>query len=156
VRPADLIATAKKLISPKVGKPKQSDLRRALSSAYYAMFHTLAKCCADLLVGGPGSKRSKPAWKQVYRSLEHRFAKDACNKKELMAQFPKGIQIFAAHFVDMQVKRHAADYDPDEKFYKSAVSLDIDMTEIIIELFRRESLMDRRAFAALVLFRNRP
>ena len=152
--PGDLLATANTLVESSIGKPRQSDLRRAVSATYYAMFHTLAKCCADLLVGGPGSKRSKPAWKQVYRALAHGPARDACNNKTLIAKFPQEIQNFANQFVEMQVKRHIADYDPDEKFYKSAVSIDLVITGITIDKFNGAPLKDRRAFAAFVLFKQ--
>ena len=56
-------------------RPRQSDLKRAISTAYYALHHALAREAADLLVG-KGVSRSTDAWVQVHRSLEHGFAKD--------------------------------------------------------------------------------
>lgn len=153
--PADLIKTAHKLLASNVGKPRQSDLRRAVSTTYYAMFHALAKCCADLLVGGPGSKRSKAAWRQAYRALEHTAVKTACNNKKVLQTFPQSIQNFGNHFVQMQIKRHSADYDPEEKFFKSAVWIDVIITGIIIDAFNNAPIQDRRAFAAFVLLKNR-
>ncbi|MCY4185677.1 MAG: hypothetical protein OXC82_09925 [Rhodobacteraceae bacterium] len=38
MQPLDLISTARRL----VGKPRQADLKRALSTAYYALFHALS------------------------------------------------------------------------------------------------------------------
>lgn len=49
-----------------------------------------------------------------------------------------------------------ADYDPDEKFYKSGVKQDIAEAEDIIERFKDVPIKDRRAFAAFVLFKRRP
>ena len=47
-----LVGTARRLAtSGAKGKPRQSDLRRAISTAYYALFHALAKDGADLFVG---------------------------------------------------------------------------------------------------------
>lgn len=55
----------------------------------------------------------------------------------------------------MQAKRHMADYDPNEKFYKSSVKQDIADTKDVIERFKNVPAKDRRAFAAYVLFKNR-
>jgi hypothetical protein len=58
-------------------------------------------------------------------------------------------------FVQMQEKRHRADYDPAEKAYKSAVINDIAAVEAAIEDFQRAPIKDRRAFAALALLKER-
>ena len=137
------------------GKPKQVLLRRAVSTAYYAMFHALARSNANLLVGGTGAARSDEAWRQAYRALEHGFARNACMNSDMVSKFPKEIQNFANAFVTMQEKRHKADYDPIERFTKSAVQQDIDLAEQTITDFGLASTKDRRAFAAHVLFKSR-
>ncbi|CAN0488152.1 unnamed protein product, partial [Phaeothamnion confervicola] len=153
LNPRDLIDTARDLLKSTSGKPRQSNLHRATSTAYYAMFHTLARCAADLLIGGPGSKRSSPAWQQVYRALEHGVAKNACSNGGKLALFPREIQDFANTFVTMQEKRHKADYDPNAKSRKSEVAIDIDLVDKVITDFGVTPIKDRRAFAALVLFK---
>lgn len=72
-----------------------------------------------------------------------------------MKKFPKDIEDFANVFVDMQFKRHKADYDPSEHFYKSAVSQDIEDTVSVIKAFESAPMKDKRAFAAYVLLKNR-
>lgn len=138
------------------GKPSQSNLRRAVSTAYYAMFHCLAKSCADDFVGGYGSTRSKHAWRQVYRALEHGVSKKACIKTDIISKFPDEIIDFAAGYVSMQSKRHDADYDPNTKMYKADVLNDVTIVETLITKFQRVSKKDRRAFAAHILFKPRP
>jgi len=96
---------------------------------------------------------SKPAWKQVYRALEHGPAKDRCKNKEMIKKFPKEIEDFANTFVAMQDKRHRADYDPGAKFVKSEVILDHLVVEGAIENFKKASVADRRAFCVYVLLR---
>ena len=72
----DLLAAARQLAGTSGGPPpSQASLRRAVSTTYYALFHCMAENCADMLVGGPGSGRSRPAWHQAYRALEHGRAK---------------------------------------------------------------------------------
>ncbi|MGH6893419.1 MAG: hypothetical protein ACREEP_14305, partial [Dongiaceae bacterium] len=65
------------------------------------MFHTLARSAADLLIGGPGSKRSSQAWQQVYRAVDHSTIKSACKNGEKLALFPQKIQDFANTFITM-------------------------------------------------------
>ena len=115
----------------------------------------MAKCAADLLVGGPGATRSEPAWAQVYRALEHGATKSACKNHKVIKKFPREIEDFANAFVTMQAKRHKADYDPSEKLYKSSVRLDIANAKDVIERFQKSPVKGRRAFAAYVLFKTR-
>lgn len=126
-----------------------------MSTAYYAMFHCLAACCADSLVGGTGARRSKSAWRQVYRALQHGFACDQCRNRSVIQKFPLPVLQFAAQFVTMQVKRNEADYDPYAKLYKSAVKTDIAASNAAIKAFAGAKAKDKRAFAALVLLKGR-
>ena len=134
-------------------RPSEACLRRATSTAYYALFHCLAKEGADLLIGGTGSTRSKPAWAQTYRALEHGYAKSQCNDKNT-SSFPKAIEDYANAFVTLQGKRHSADYNPLQRFSKSVVVADINLAETAIHAFKSAKTSDRRAFCAWVLFRQ--
>ena len=69
LRPSDLLASAGKLVPSGRGRPLESDLRRAVSTAYYALFHGLAECCANELVGR--NMRGQAAWVRTYRALNH-------------------------------------------------------------------------------------
>lgn len=128
------------------------DLRRATSSAYYALFHALARQCADLIVGGPGARRSRPAWRQTYRAVEHGAARGACVDQRI-TRFPEAIQDFANAFVTMQAKRHKADYDPSARFAKFEVAQDIATARQAILAFHTAPLQDRRAFCVWVLLK---
>lgn len=155
MNPLDLLKTAEVLLSSSKGKPTMVSLRRAVSSIYYALFHCLARECANLLIGGTGADRSKPAWRQVYRSLEHGYARSQCKNQATLKKFPKEIEDFANHFIAMQIKRHDADYDPEKSFSKSEVWSDFRTTKSIITSFRMASTRDRRAFCAYVLLKER-
>ena len=149
--PSSLIATARELVASGRGRPRQANLCRAVSTAYYAMSHCLAACCADTLVGGVGADRSEPAWRQAYRALEHGTARQRCGRPAIVGRFPTEIRQFASKFVDMQEKRHKADYDPEAAFSRSIVAKDIDETDETIRDFYRVPVKDRRAFAVYVL-----
>lgn len=133
----------------------QSGLRRAVSTAYYALFHCLANCCADLLVGGPGSGRSEPAWHQAYRALQHGTARVRCDNHRIIQRFPVEIQGFAQQFVRMQGKRADADYAPSLTLIQADVIADIEHTEQYIAQFNAAPERDRRAFAVYILLNLR-
>ena len=162
VNPDDLIEIAESLASGRlghqVGKPRQAELRRSVSAAYYALFHTLAGNCADLLVGGRSSTPIKQAWRQTYRALDHGQVSRQCTErrsKRVLAKFPQAIRDFAEQFVRMQRERHLADYDPYEGFTRSTVLQLIEETKAAIADFRQVDRADRRAFAIFVLFQMR-
>ena len=155
MQPDDLIAASRDLADPEArGRPKQTYLRRAISTAYYAMFHCLAANCADTLVGGPGAIRSRPAWNQTYRALQHRTVKARCRRDDIR-KFPAEIRDFAAVFIQAQDRRHEADYDPRPRFDKASVIQAVDEAERAIRRFRQAPVKDRRAFAVYVLLELR-
>ena len=149
----ELLATARHLTDAQKSRPRQAFLSRAQSTLYYAMFHALARCCADMLVGSSRSSVSEAAWRQVYRALEHGFARSQCLNRRVMQDFSQPIESFANHFVTMQLKRHAADYDPDYRTSKSEVLRDLRATVEVIGGLSRATVSERRAFAAWVLLR---
>ncbi|MEE2952993.1 hypothetical protein SAMN06297251_102226 [Fulvimarina manganoxydans] len=131
-------------------------MRRAISSSYYAVFHCLAFHCAETVIGENG-RNARRAWRQTYRSVDHARAKQVCNTKDgkyraILERFPSGIQSFAEHFRNLQVVRHAADYDPHFVTILSATKIWIDAAESAIADFEATDPSDRRAFVALVLF----
>ena len=50
-------------VSHRRGRPRRADLNRAVSSIYYALFHTLAACGTDLLAGRAKGSRHESAWR---------------------------------------------------------------------------------------------
>lgn len=151
--PIDLITTARDLVPTRPGAPRESNLRRALSTAYYALFHCLASTCADTLIGT--SVRNSAAWNRTYRALNHGTARNQCSRADVAAFPASTIGVFADAFANMQDERHQADYAPDGKPCKSQVVQLIGEAEDAILALERETLQTRRAFAAYVLFRSR-
>jgi hypothetical protein len=115
----------------------------------------MCRNCADCLIGGSNSDRSKPAWTQAYRAVDHGYAKAQCNNKTVIAKFPKDIEDFANLFHELQIDRHAADYDPHSRFARTDVVATIDGAEAALRAFSKVSIKDRRAFAAWVCLRDR-
>lgn len=149
----ELIVTARLLANIQARRPRQADLKRAVSTAYYALFHTLAKDCADRLIG-TGVPSRHPAWRQVYRALDHGPAKKACEQVAKLG-FPPEIVHFSDTFKRMQEQRHTADYDPSTNDIRADVQLLITEADVAIRAFKTATRRDRTAFAALVLLKNR-
>ena len=159
MNPSDLLRIARHLatggVGSGLGRPRQAELRLAVSAAYYAIFHALAHCCADLLVGANRASRDQAAWEQTYRALEHGHARNQCSNQSAMARFPVEIREFGRWLVEMQRLRHQADYAPEASFDRAEVMQLIDETERIIAVFGGTTARGRRGFATHVLFRLR-
>jgi hypothetical protein len=128
--------------------------RRAMSACYYAVFHCLARECADRLMGSTKVVRKSEGWRHVYRTLEHGHAKNQC-VAALKRNFSPAIKEFAEAFRALQLERHKADYDPRERFGGSAVRGWINQAEGAISDFLSAPIKDRREFCAWVLLKAR-
>lgn len=130
-------------------------LKRAVSDAYYAMFHCLADSNANLIVGGPNSNRSRGAWVQTYRALSHNEARHKCKNQTMMRRFPEEINRFAGVFCTTQFKLEEADYNPDNRLALDDAEFALLDAEDAINEFRTVDKKDRLAFAVYLLMNLR-
>lgn len=116
----ELVLQARRLISAGDGAPSQADLRRSVSSAYYAVFHGISYAVSTQIVGKANDLQS--ARTLVRRSLQHSAMKEACvgfasgtpkdQHRQASGNSPLGpLQKVANIFVALQAQRHVADYD---------------------------------------------
>ena len=146
----DLIATARGLTESGPRRATQANLRRAVSTAYYAVLHSPARTAADLLIG----RNRNAAWYQVYRALEHGSAKNACRNKQVIQGFPPAIRDFADTFVALQDARHEADYAFEGWYYDVDTLAAIDRAENAIGQLEQTDIQHRRGFVVHVLFKR--
>lgn len=135
-------------------RPSQANLRRATSSAYYAMFHALCEVCANAFLGGKTPERCERAWVQTYRAVDHGKALKACElcvKAEY--HFPQQIRDFASYFVTMQSLRHKADYDPVTEFNRRQTATYVEGASNAIAALENAPQKHKKAFAAFVLLK---
>ena len=144
------LGTARRLIPQGQTRPNQARMRRSVSSSYYAMFHALARLCADSLVGTQSARRSNKAWVEVYRGLGHSDSLKMC-KRAHEKNFPQSIKDFADAFQQLQVERHRADYDPTARFSKDDAVKYVNMAETAMAALGDVPMLDKKAFAAWVL-----
>lgn len=150
---ADLLEIADTLAAQKGRQTlRKAAIRRAVSSAYYAVFHELCYVCADQLgVWTKGDDLREP----VYRLLDHGIARSRLTGKEAAAIAPDILRI-GTLFKDLQEARHGADY----KSSAMAVSQDWALSQIaearqIIELIETLTPDDRLKLAILLVTKAR-
>ena len=154
IDPRELIATCYKLASPAViPPPSEADLRRAISAAYYAVFHTLAASNAELIAGLPQSDMSSQAWERVYRRLDHGRAQN--NLRAVLPYLSPSGANFARTFIDLQRLRHEADYNPNAAIDLADTLNTISLAETAIRDFAQLTEEERRFIAAQSLFDRR-
>lgn len=148
----NLIRAARDLVeSADPDDPHRSHFRRAISTAYYALFHCLAESSANLLAGEDPANRSNRAWLQTYRALNHGAVKNRRNRREFKTEFPQEIQDFAKVFVEIRDKRNSADYDPTGSLSKLDAQRAINDAEEAINNFMSIESGERRNFALYLL-----
>ncbi len=166
LNPEHLFEQADKLSSPpSAGRPRQVDIRRAISAAYYGVFHAAITAAADQFVGV--TKRSTSQYGLVYRSVDHGWLRTLCEevKKPILAAkyaphapsngFGANIVAFAAAVLELQEKRHAADYDPMIRVKSSDAVLAVRTARAALRRFNGASSTRRKAFLSLLLFQPR-
>jgi uncharacterized protein (UPF0332 family) len=153
----DLLEQAVRLAKLDAKKPKQANLRRAISSAYYALFHMLVDEACRVQVG---AQHNQAPYRQVLgRAFAHTVMKEACKsfgggtlKKGVAKGLPGGFAVpaevrqLAETFVDLQEWRHRADYDLTERFKRSDVLSLINEVERRIQAFTQLAPSNEKRF----------
>ena len=117
----DLLEQAETLLKADLRKPKQANVRRAVSAAYYGLFHFLIEESTLLVVNTDFS--SKRLRQIVARAFTHTAMNETSKSfasgnlpalyDSLLtgASLPSELKRIAAAFDDLQRDRHRADYD---------------------------------------------
>lgn len=125
-------------------------LRRAISNAYYAVFHNLCHHAADLMAGSSGSE-----WLRVYRRLDHATCKRACEQCAKQGDMPQGLMEFATNFPSLHEARTEADYNPRARIDVVSVVAHLKAADRAIAGLSQASEAERRAFVLRLLFPER-
>jgi uncharacterized protein (UPF0332 family) len=163
LNPEHLLQQAERLIaSGGPGQPRQIDLRRAISAAYYAVFHAALTGAADQFIGV--TRRTTSQYGLVYRSIDHRALRDLCIEaaKEKVASryafhvpgggFGTALRDFAETVIELQQKRNSADYDPLIRVKSSDAQLAINIARNALDRLHGAGGAAREAFFSLLLF----
>jgi uncharacterized protein (UPF0332 family) len=157
----DLLEQAQHLVYREPRKPRQASLRRAISAAYYSLFHFLLHEATHLLFPSkPGTLRDRAS-----RAFTHSDARNAC---EIFAGGKGGIKDLttdpleqqlteiAATFVELQEARHRAEYDLTQTFDRIQVVGYIDQTRVAIAKWKTiKNNPNANVFLSVLLIHNR-
>ena len=127
--------------------------RRAVSTAYYAVFHALSDLATGSLL--PGVSNKAEDYLRIYRSLDHGPLKNAFIQAPLKDN-PR-LRPIGGLIAHLQSERVRADYLPaDPLLFPHAEVLDLVLqaSQIVQEL-RALTDDDRRKLAVCLLFRTR-
>lgn len=127
----ELLEQAYHLATKEPKRPKDASLRRAVSAAYYSMFHLLIHEATRFLVAGSRSDLRH----RLARCFEHRRMREAA--MALSKQCAPELKRFAETFVDLQKERHDADYDLSKRFRRSEVEALLARAKFAIEDWSR-------------------
>ena len=157
----DLFAQAVILAQLDARRPKQANLRRAVSSIYYAVFHYLIHESTCILFGT--QHRQAPYRSVLGRAFSHNIMKQACvsfgggslkaaaikglpRDSDGLYRIPTAIVDLASTFVELQEKRHSADYDRTEQFTRNDVLTLLDDAQNRVAEFSDLELTDDKRF----------
>jgi hypothetical protein len=138
-----------------------AQLRRAVSTAYYAVFHRVLKAAAERFMGQDQTKTAGYAW--LYRGFDHRTMRTVCEALQvptLRDKYRRGLdrsavsrdmQDFATNFGVLQDARQLADYDPAAEFLPASVASLIDVAAAAIDASERTAADEQADVLALML-----
>lgn len=126
--------------------------RRAVSAAYYAVFHALAKLCTSALLPKGGSESDLL---RVYRALDHGPLRNAFSQSPLK-DHPQ-IKLIGAAVLNLQSERHRADYLPPNSklFPKAEVEQLIAQARLTVTQVETLDEASARILATCLLFKER-
>jgi uncharacterized protein (UPF0332 family) len=140
----DLLEQALHLANREPRRPKQASLRRAISTAYYALFHLL-------IHEATRNWKKAPQRALLARAFEHRGMKSACGKKtkeldEFVRSKPRKsaaelaianhLRTVASAFIEAQEQRHIADYDNSKQWTRTEVLSQIATVDAAFQSWR--------------------
>ena len=164
--PSELLAAARLLLGGEGGNPPtDAHLRRAVSTAYYAVFHYILRAAADRFMGR--GEAASAGYALLYRSFDHRHMKTVCGalraptlrerfRRHLgRASVRQEVREFAAAFEELQDARHTADYDPVASFVLSDVMALIEAAVTAMHAFDQVAPEEKSDVLALLMVRAR-
>lgn len=141
----DLLAQATHLAGKEPRRPKQASLRRAVSTAYYALFHFLIDEACRNVVGTSHQRRNLRA--VLARAFSHSTMLKASKSfsggnlpagiADMLASatVPSELREVAHSFVRLQEERHRADYNLASRFSRDEANNLIGRSRDAIELW---------------------
>lgn len=144
----DLLAVCQTLLDSK----NQTDAHkcRAISTAYYALFNHVLDDATELLIGDKHGTLLR-AKEHLKRSLSHKDLKLRCKSVSIERDFPQPLADFSSALVELQAKRHCADYEKNTVFSTSEAIALVSRAKAAMNKYDRVRRKHRVAFCVWVL-----
>jgi hypothetical protein len=163
---SELIAVARALADGSIGGPRtDAHLRRAISTAYYAVYHKVTRAAAERFMGA--GRQTTAGYSVLYRSFDHRHMREMCERlsaptlkdryrrlfgRDALSQEARD---FTAAFAPLQDARHLADYDPEIRFLASDVVSMVDAADVAMAAFDAIDPTEQADILALLMVPTR-
>jgi hypothetical protein len=137
---AELLDTAGYLLRRNQNRPTQADIRRSVSTAYYALFHRLIDDAVSRLTAGEAQRDA------FARAFDHGEMNEACRKvlhppKDFAplsgVTVPAELRVMADLFINLQNERHDADYNRGKPFVRAEARQRLEELELALEGWER-------------------
>jgi len=132
-----------------------------ISAAYYELFHFCLTEAANEFVGA--TQRATNRYALVCRCVDHKALKDPCVEAKKQTSpagyahyfptdgFDANVRAFSTAAIELQEKRHLADYSPQPRFRTSDAKLAIGTARSAVRRFQAASAEHRKAFPTLLI-----
>ena len=150
-----LLELAGQIVRIGTGNTRQATINRAVSTAYYALFHALAGECVARLVGSPRSPLYWQIVTPIHRSLDHGAARKVFERLTRDGATSSELKLIGKSFLELQSARNAADYDPGSRYSRREALDFIAQANRAIEALRSTPKEDRLLLAVQLITKPR-
>jgi hypothetical protein len=137
------------------GKKSSALRRRAVSTAYYAVFHAIAKICADTLLESVSQRSDE--YLRIYRALDHGPLKSNWQVNDSPLKKLESLRKIGELVIPLQSERIRADYLPPlpHPFSYSQAKEIVEQAQQAISSLSNLKSDERRTLAVWLLFKVR-
>ena len=153
LRPAALIDSADAAVNNAApGGPSRETIHRAVSTAYYAVFHAINASNAAVQHGVPADAAAALDWTGAYRRMRHNFAARSLYRHR--SSLTRDARLLANRFIRLKAVREAADYDPNRAFTIATANHWIRVARNALYALQAMSAADRQILSNITLTGN--
>ena len=134
------------------GGPSREAVHRAISTAYYAVFHAINASNADARHGVPTNATTVRAWTNTYRGMRHNFAAQSLGQH--LFYLSQNARSLANYFTNLKTARETADYDPNRALTSGDANYWIGVARAALIALQAMTAADRRSVMNITLTGN--
>ena len=134
------------------GGPSREAVHRAISTAYYAVFHAISASNADVQHGVPTNAATAQAWTNTYRRMRHNYATRSLGQH--LFSLTQDARSLANYFTNLKTARETADYDPNRALTSGDANYWIGVARAALISMQAMTAAERRTFRNIALNGN--